>query len=526
MKKILSKILSFFLVTTSMVSVAGCEDTLSKIFSSTDSTAEDSSMQSSLADSSLDEASSSEGNSSSEKEESPEMVGVVPYDGSEVTVTFYHTMGMSNKEVLNAYIEEFNELYPNIHIVHESKGSYPDLKNYIADGLKEGTAPSMAYCYPDHVGLYNQYQATVVLDDYIENTGIVDRADGSTEIMGLTDMQKSDFVQSFYEEGRIYGDNRMYTLPFAKSTEVLYYNADYFTENGLTVPTTWDEMEATCARILEIESAKEGGLEENPCVPLCYDSDANWFINMTEQLGSGFLSTEEGNEFVFNNEENRAFMEEFKRWYDAGYFTTGLLWGGYTSNLFTQTDTSQPKCYMTIGSSAGARHHCPMPSAEGEYPFEVGLAPIPQVDPNNPKVILQGPSVCLFKKENPQETAAAWLFMKYLTTSVEFQGSFSMVAGHAPVIQSTMEHPVYQDFLEKADGNENLVASSMIYTMSCMSAFFVPPPTPNSATARELVGELMAVIFMEAPEEGQSLADYVKGYFDLASEILEEEYGN
>ena len=63
----------------------------------------------------------------------------------------------------------------------------------------------------------------------------------------------------------------MYTLPMSKSTEALYYNKTFFEKNGLSVPTTWDEMEAVCARIKEIDPA---------CVPLGYDSEANWFITM------------------------------------------------------------------------------------------------------------------------------------------------------------------------------------------------------------------------------------------------------
>jgi multiple sugar transport system substrate-binding protein len=528
MKKIVSKILSFCLVATSMVSVAGCEDALSKIFSSTDSTAEDSSIESSIADSSSIDSSSSEEDSSATEEGKDGFdfanteVEVVPYDGSEVTVTFYHTLGQSRQDVLNRHLEVFNDMYPNIHVEHVNKGGYSELKESLENEIEKGSAPTMAFCYPDHVAAYNRLGATVALDDYINHTGVVTRADGSTEIMGLTDMQKEDFIQSFYQEGRIYGDNRMYTLPFGKSTEVLYYNVDYFTENNLTVPSTWEEMKATCARILEIESAKEGGLAANPCIPLGYDSEANWFITMTEQLGSGFLSTEEGNEFVFNNEENRAFMEEFKEWYDLGYVTTGYCNNmTYTSELFVQTDASQLKSYMVIGSSAGSGYHCPERLQDGTYPFEVGLAPVPQVDPDNPKMILQGPSVCLFKQEDPQELAAAWLLMEFLTTNANFQGNFSMVGGYAPVIQSIQQHPTYQHFLELADGNEYLWVSSVVYTMNYMSAYFIPPVTPNSNDARNIVGELMAAIFLYAPEEGQSLADYVKTYFDVAMDMLE-----
>ena len=48
------------------------------------------------------------------------------YDGSAVTITFYHTMGENLRTVLDAYIEEFNKLYPNITIVHKQVGGYDD----------------------------------------------------------------------------------------------------------------------------------------------------------------------------------------------------------------------------------------------------------------------------------------------------------------------------------------------------------------------------------------------------------------
>jgi multiple sugar transport system substrate-binding protein len=88
----------------------------------------------------------------------------------------------------------------------------------------------------------------------------------------------------------------MYTLPLSKSTEVLYYDATFFAANGLTVPTTWDEMEATCAALK--------ALDPN-CIPLGYDSESNWFITMCEQLNSDY-TTAKGDDpedhFLFNNE--------------------------------------------------------------------------------------------------------------------------------------------------------------------------------------------------------------------------------
>ena len=78
----------------------------------------------------------------------------VAYDGSPVEITFYHTMGQRLVEVLDAWIPVFNDMYPNITVVHSAKGGYDDLRDTITTELQGGISPSIAYCYPDHVANY------------------------------------------------------------------------------------------------------------------------------------------------------------------------------------------------------------------------------------------------------------------------------------------------------------------------------------------------------------------------------------
>lgn len=402
------------------------------------------------------------------------------YDGSDVTITFYHTMGSNLTDVLDIYIEEFNKLYPNIHINSESVGSYDDVRDTINTEIAVGNQPNIAYCYPDHVAGYNNAKAVATLDDLIASTIEVTRADGSTEILGLTDEQKADFIEGYYNEGKQFGDGLMYTMPFSKSTEVLYYNKTFFDENNLTVPTTWEEMEALCAKIKEIDPNS---------IPLGYDSEANWFITMCEQYGSPYTSAT-GDHYLFNNDQNKEFIKTFREWFQNGYLTTQTLYGAYTSGLFVAE--SGIRSYMSIGSSAGATHQRPTANADGSYPFEVGIATIPQVNADSPKVISQGPSVCIFKKDNPQEVVASWLFVKYLTTSVEFQAEFSMASGYVPVLKSVAYNDVYAEFLSKADGGNYISALSAKVCLEQESAYYTSPAFNGSSTARDQVGALLA----------------------------------
>lgn len=402
------------------------------------------------------------------------------YDGSAVTLKFYHTMGTNLSDVLDDYIAEFNTLYPNITIVWEQVGSYDDVRDQISTEIFVGGQPNIAYCYPDHVALYNMAGAVATLDNLINSDIVVTRADGTTETLGLTQEQKDDFIEGYYNEGRQFGDGLMYSMPLSKSTEVLYYNKTFFDANGIKVPATWAELEQVCAQIKAIDPE---------CIPLGYDSDSNWFITMCEQYKSPYTSAT-GDHYLFNNEQNIAFIKMFRDWYQKGYITTQRLYGAYTSGLFVaQTGT---KSYMSIGSSAGATHQRPAANADGSYPFEVGIATIPQVSQSNKKVISQGPSVCIFDKANAQEVVASWLFVKYLTTTVEFQAEFSMASGYVPVIKSVGENEIYADFIASADGGTYVSALSAKVCLEQEEAYYTSPAFNGSSTARDQVGALLS----------------------------------
>ena len=431
-----------------------------------------------------------------------------------VNITFYHTMGANLREVLDEYIPEFEAMYPNINVIHEQVGGYDDVRDTISTELTVGEQPNIAYCYPDHVALYNVAQAVVVLDDYIDFEGDYTwNLDGTTiSGIGLTQAQKDDFIQGYYNEGKQFGDGKMYTLPLSKSTEVLYYNAKVFAENNLTPPTTWDEMEEVC-RILK---------EKYPdSIPLGYDSEANWFITMCEQLKTPYTSAT-GEHFLFNNAENREFVKRFKGWFDKGYVTTQEIWGGYTSEIF-----KEQKSFMSIGSSAGATHQRPAKNDDGSYPFEVGITSIPQIDAaNNGKVISQGPSLCILENTNRDEVMASWLFMKFLTTNVAFQADFGIASGYVPVIKSVAQDETYADSLAGANGTTNIAALSAKVCLEQEAFYYTSPAFNGSSAARDQVGSLIQKCFGLSYTSEADLDAQIEAAFKAAVDECKYQTGN
>ena len=407
-----------------------------------------------------------------------------------ITIKFYHSMGAELQGILDDAIAEFNEIYPNITIEHTSYGDYDGVRDQIKTEITVGDQPNLAYCYPDHVALYNISGVVRPLDDFIAD-----------KKWGFTEEQIKDFIPGFYNEGKAYEDGKMYTLPLAKSTEVLYYNKTFFEANGLTVPTTWDEMEEVCAKIREIDPT---------CIPLGYDSESNWFITMCEQYGSDYTSAS-GDKFLFNNETNRGFVEMFRQWYEKKWVTTEKLSGGYTSSLFTGESSSGTRCYMCIGSTGGATYQQPN-QVNGKFEFEVGIESIPQIDPSNPKVISQGPSVCVFRNEDQQKVLASWLFAKFLATNVDFQCRVSMNNGYIPVTYSAAKADAYVDFLSNAN-TANIQAYAVQVALDQAEAYYVSPAFYGSSVARDQVGLLMQKCLLFS---GSDVSSKIKKAFEDA----------
>ena len=437
----------------------------------------------------------------------PAQYNVQAYDGSAVTIKFYSTMGQKLQGIFDARIADFNAMFPNITVEHTIPGgSWDGLRDQINTDLSDPAAtPNVAYCYPDHVAIYKDLQGVLPLDAFVNSTLTITKDDGTTDIMGLTQAQKDDFVEAYWKEGQVFDSfETLYTLPMAKSTEVLFYNKTFFESfddgNGpLNIPTTWEEMEAVCRRI----KAKYPN-----STPLGYDSESNWFITRLAQAGAGYTSIDSNNHYLFNNLTAVEILEEANEWYKDGLVKTEKTNGAYTSNLFIQEDNNaKNKCFMVIGSTGGAGYQEP-PKVNEEYLFEVAVAKIPQTSTNvaEHKAISQGPSLCLFNNSDPQKVAASWLLIKFLTTDVKFQSSFSIISGYAPVIGAAKEDDVYKNWLTTANGRNNLQGLCVKFTQENESMCFTSPAFNGSSKARSEAEGMMTDIMVYTESDVKSKA--------------------
>lgn len=435
------------------------------------------------------------------------------------TIYFYNTMGTALQAPLGIAIEQFEKAYPGWKVEPSQIGGYDEVKSAIVGDLVAGTQPDLAYCYADHVAQYLESETVVNMSKFINETGkkTVTVLDGEEwvkkdiEKVGYTAEEVADFVPGYYAEGfaKNYAGYEKYfqaedviTMPFQKSTEVLYYNADALVELGYTntdgsakVPTTWDELWAAC---------KAAKAKWPQCTPLGYDSEANWFITTCEQNGWGYTSADANNHYLFYNENVQTWLGDLNTKYKEGLFTTQEIYGSYSSNLFVK-GVEEGGSIFSIGSSGGA-------SYQATEKFKWGVAPTPGTKladgTVNYSAISQGPSLVMFETaatNSEEKQLMTWEFVKVLL-SPEIQAAFASVSGYMPPRLSTYKVPAYAQFMEES----NIVSVTAKVAASMVDRYYTSPAFVGSSTARTQVGTALVYSVMGTKTPQQALLDAFK----------------
>ncbi|HUH06985.1 MAG TPA: ABC transporter substrate-binding protein [Egibacteraceae bacterium] len=155
--------------------------------------------------------------------------------GGEVEVFSWWTAG-GEAEGLEAMIEVFDEQYPDLEFVNAAVagGAGTNARAVLASRLQAGDPPSS---WQGHAG--QELIGTYVAADLLEPLNFLYDEQGWLDVMPET------LVPLMSQDGEIY------SVPVnIHRANVLWYNPAVLDENGIEVPTTWDEF-ATAADTLD-----------------------------------------------------------------------------------------------------------------------------------------------------------------------------------------------------------------------------------------------------------------------------------
>lgn len=410
----------------------------------------------------------------------------------EVTFWAKNDTNVTQADIYRKAIADFQTLYPNITVNMRLYTDYSRIYNDVITNIATGTTPDVCITYPDHIATYLTGENVVVpLDELLvdERYGL-----GGASV-NFDAPVKSEIIPQFLEECVFSG--HYYALPYMRSTEACYVNKTYVEKLGFTLPETltwdfvWEVSEAAMAKNEDGTFAVNG---QKVLIPFIYKSTDNMMIQMLHQLDAGY-SDSSGNIGLFN-ETTRGLLYDIAGHAKNGAFSTFKI-SSYPANFL-----NAGQCIFAIDSTAGATwmgSRAPLLdiSAEALVDFETQVMRLPQFDPENVSMISQGPSMCLFNKEDPQQVLASWLFMQYLLTN-EVQISYACTEGYVPVTSKAQQSENYQDYLsrEGEDGTEHyavkLQATKLL--LDNTDKTFVTPVFNGSASVRSAAGELIETV--------------------------------
>ncbi len=407
----------------------------------------------------------------------------------EITFWAKNDTNLTQVEIYKQAIADFQKLYPNITVTLRLYTDYGKIYNDVITNISTNTTPNVCITYPDHIATYLTGADTVVPLDQLFAHRKYGLGGSELEFDGPA---QEEIIPQFLNEGFFGGS--YYAVPFMRSTECCYVNRTFVEKLGFTLPEqlTWDFVWQVSDAAMEKNA--DGTFRVNGqkvLMPFLYKSTDNMMIQMLRQKGAPY-STDAGTVEIFND-TTRALLQEIASHVEKRSFNT-FKQAGYPANFL-----NAGQCIFAIDSTAGATWMGPDAPLVDIPPeklvdFEIEVMTIPQFDPSNPQMISQGPSLCIFNKEDPQEVLASWLFTQYLLTN-EVQIAYAQTEGYVPVTSKAQGSGQYQDYLSRAGEDDDLYYDVKLQASQLLldntGNTFVTPVFNGSASLRNAAGQLI-----------------------------------
>ena len=336
-------------------------------------------------------------------------------------LTFYYPVqvGGDVAKLIEKACNEFNAENPGIVVEPIYTGSYDDTVTKIQTAIQGGTPPDVFVSLATQRYTMASTGMAMPLDELIAAD-----EDGEEYI--------ADFLPGFMEDS--YVDGQIYSIPFQRSTEIMYYNKDKFVEAGLdpeSPPETWDEL---------LEYAKKLTTDDCYGVGIALNSgSAQWTFtaySLQNSADGKQLMSEDGQQVYFNTPENvealqfwldlqnkhKVMAEGVVQWTDlptqflAGevamiYHTTGNM-----ANINSNAEFEFGTCFLPGNKQMGA------PTGGGNFYISNGLS--------------------------EERVQAAWKFIRFMTET-DRAAQWSLDTGYVATRQSCFETDLIKDYFEE-----------------------------------------------------------------------------
>ena len=343
----------------------------------------------------------------------------------EMELTFFYPVmvGGPLTKLIDQLSLDYQAVNPNVTVKPVYTGNYDDTVVKIQTAIQGKNPPDFFINLATQRFSMASTGVAIPLDDFIAADG----AQGKAYI--------EDFLPGFMEDSFV--DGKIYSIPFQRSTMVMFYNKDAFKEVGLDPnkpPTTWAELVDYATKLTKRNAA---GNVERYGVGLALNSgSAQWGFTgfaLQNSIGGKNLMSEDGKKAYFDTPEN---VEALQFWLDLQnkykVMQPGIVqW----TDLPTQfLGGKVAMIYHTTGN---------LTNISKNATFEFGTAFLP----GNKQLGAPtgGGNFYISAGISPERQKAAWEFIKF-ATSPERLAQWNIDTGYVAPRASSFETQLMKDY--------------------------------------------------------------------------------
>lgn len=241
-------------------------------------------------------------------------------------------------------------------------------------------------------------------------------------------------------------DGKNYGIPTQKTLCVMYYNKQIFEDNGVAVPTTYDEFLDTCQT-----------LKDNGVTPISVCGTDAWVpAQLVQQIAGGMVGDQlfkdicDGKE-KWNNEAHVKAAEEVKKMADDGYLQEGYIGMGYEESVELFTNGQAAMYFMGVWDADKVSK-----GATGE---DIGAFALPAYESQYNNISVGSVDTSFAISKNCKNVDAAVAFLKYWT-SQENEETLLYECGRLPAgnysIDESKLTPVMADIMKISNAQVGL----------------------------------------------------------------------
>ena len=333
-----------------------------------------------------------------------------------VDLTMYYPVAVGGPvtKVIDDMVARFEKENSDIKVTAVYAGNYTDTMTKAMTAMKGGQPPQLSVLLSTDVFTLMDENAIVPMDDLV-----ADKAWFKT------------FYPAFMANGRIGG--KTWSIPFQRSTIVLYWNKDAFKDAGLDPekpPATWDEMASMGARLVKKDSfgnVSRWGLEI-PSTGYAY-----WMLQALAIENGQKMMNEAGTEVYLTAPKTVAALD-----YWVGLSRKQeVMPKGSIDWATLRSDFLEGKTAMMWHTTGN------LTAVKNGARFNFGVAMLPARERRGSPT--GGGSFYIFKSASPEQQKAAVKFIRWMTAP-ERAAEWSIKTGYVAVSPAAYKTKAMEDY--------------------------------------------------------------------------------